>query len=327
MGIPFLSRFKAASRSTAKQLVPGRNSASRRAPKSDLYTILGVPSHASQEEIRAAYRRQAGPLIDRWWLPGRAERRISSLNSAYEILSHPSRRAQYDAQLGLGTTLLEPVADPGEIDHSQSPLTGPEGLTGQYRRSRSRGTGLLDAIVIVLVVALALGTASVIVTMFSPSLSGILDVTETWGLTPRRRTAAADSRPKPQASPEIVAVGQPTAQPSPTSAPPTGVERYAGTQLDMSDPSPPRRSEITVTLHLLRDGQPVEGALAYLTARYRTTEERWPQGTATVRTDANGVAQVSFNIGDATAGVPVPVEMFTLIEGQQFSWRSQFIPR
>jgi hypothetical protein len=95
----------------------------------------------------------------------------------------------------------------------------------------------------------------------------------------------------------------------------------------MSDPSPPRRSEITVTLHLLRDGQPVEGALAYLTARYRTTEERWPQGTATVRTDANGVAQVSFNIGDATAGVPVPVEMFTLIEGQQFSWRSQFIPR
>jgi hypothetical protein len=80
-------------------------------------------------------------------------------------------------------------------------------------------------------------------------------------------------------------------------------------------------------LRLVRDGQPVEGALAYLIARYRTTEERWPQGTATVRTDARGQAQVSFNVGDATAGFTVPIEMFALIEGQQFSWRSQFTPR
>jgi hypothetical protein len=304
-----------------------RGAGSRRAENQDLYAILGVASHASQDEIRAAYRKQAASLVDRWWLPGRAERKLALLNSAYEILGHSSRRAQYDAQRSLGNRLVDAIDDPGEIVHAHSMSNG-NGMARVNRRSRGRGTGLLDAIVIVFVVALALGTASVIISVFSPSLTGILDLTETWGLTPKRRTAATtDARPKPQASPEVPLVGQATAQPSPTTAPPSGLERYAGTQVDISDPNPSRRTQITVTLRLVRDGQPVEGALAYLIARFRTTEERWPQGTATVRTDARGQAQVSFNIGDATAGFPVPVEMVTLIEGQQFSWRSQFIPR
>ena len=299
--------------------------APRPAPRPDLYTVLGVPAHASQEEIRSAYRKQATPLIDRWWLPARAEKRLGALNSAYEILGHPSRRAQYDAQLGHGLRFVDSVdhSNPGEIEEAQFFPGAPNGM---FRRSRGRGTGFLDAIVIVFVVALALGTASVIISVFSPSLSGILDLTEQWGLTPKRR-AAADARPKPQASPEVPQLGQPTPQPSPTTVPPSGVERYAGTQVEVSNPNPPRRTDITVTLRLVRDGQPVEGALVYLTARYRTTEERWPPGTATVRTDATGTARVSFNIGDATGGFAVPVEMVTLIEGQQFSWRSQFTPR
>jgi hypothetical protein len=284
-----------------------------------------VPAHASQEEIRSAYRKQAMPLIDRWWLPARAEKRLGALNSAYEILGHPSRRAQYDSQLGHGPRFVDSVDDsnPRDMEDAQLFSRGPHSM---FRRARGRGTGLLDAAVIVLVVALALGTASVIITQFSPSLSGILALTEQWGLTPKRR-ATADAQPKPQASPEVPLLGQATAQPSPTAAPPSGVERYAGTQVEISDPNPPRRTEITVTLQLMRDGQPVQGALVYLIARYRTTEERWPQGTATVRTDASGTARISFNIGDATGGFPVPVEMVALIEGQQFSWPSQFIPR
>jgi DnaJ-like protein len=324
MGLPLFSRSRTAPSPSADGLATSRIVAPKRAPRPDLYTVLGVPAHAGQEEIRNAYRKQATPLIDRWWLPGRAEKRLAALNSAYEILGHPSRRAEYDTQLGRGLGLVDAVDDPGDIEQTHYFPSGPNGLS---RRSRGRGTGLLDAIVIVFVVALALGTASVIISVFSPSLSGILDLTEQWGLTPKRRAAAADVRPKPQASPEVLQLGQPTAQPSPTTVPPTGVERYAGTQVDISDPNPPRRTGITVTLRLVRDGQPVEGALAYLIARYRTTEERWPQGTATIRTDSSGMARVSFNIGDATAGFPVPVEMVTLIEGQQFSWRSQFIPR
>jgi hypothetical protein len=327
MGLPFFSRTRTSSEQTARLATTARGAGSRRAASSDLYAVLGVASHASQEEIRNAYRKQAAALVDRWWLPGRAERKLALLNSAYEILGHASRRAEYDAQRSLGNRLLDAVEDPGAIAHTQS-LTNGNGMARINRRSRGRGTGLLDAVVIVFVVALALGTASVIISVFSPNLTGILDLTETWGLTPKRRTAATtETRPKPQASPEVALVGQPTAQPSPTTPPPSGLERYAGTQIDISDPNPPRRSQITVTLRLVRDGQPVEGALAYLIARYRTVEERWPQGTATVRTDARGEARVSFNIGDATAGFPVPVEMVTLIEGQQFSWRSQFIPR
>ncbi|MFN0071389.1 MAG: DnaJ domain-containing protein [Chloroflexota bacterium] len=326
MGLPFFSRTRTSQKSAATSSGAGRSQAAPRSERPDLYSILGVPPHASQEAIRAAYRKQAAPLVDRWWLPGRAERQLARLNSAYEILSHASRRSEYDAQQGLGLRLIEPLnVRQAEMGHLEPFGPGRPGLHG--RRTRARGTGLLDAVVIVFVVALALGTASVIVSMFSPSLSGVLDLTENWGLTPRRRTSATDTRPKPQASPEIALASQATAQPSPTTAPPAGVERYAGTELEISDPNPPRRTDLTVTLRLVRDGQPVEGALAYLIARYRTTEERWPQGTATVRTDSSGLARVSFNIGDATAGFPVPVEMVTLIDGQQFSWRSQFIPR
>lgn len=327
MGLPFFSRSRAASPSSSSPTPDFPEPRQQRSTQPDLYAILGVPSHASQEEIRGAYRRLATPLVDRWWLPGRAERKLAALNAAYEILGHASRRAEYDAQQGLGLRLIDPMGDRGDLASAESAGHGRAALARGSRRSRGRGTGLLDALVIVFVVALALGTGSVIVSMFSPSLSGVLDLTESWGLTPKRRVPSADARPKPQASPEVALAGQPTAQPSPTGAPPSGVERYAGTQLDISDPNPARRSEITVTLRLVRDGQPVEGALAYLIARYRTTEERWPVGTATVRTDGNGTARVTFNIGDATAGFPVPVEMVTLVEGQQFSWRSQFIPR
>jgi hypothetical protein len=307
--------------------LPGRRAKSHDAEDQDLYAILGVPSHASQEEIRIAYRRQAASLADRWWLPGRAERKLARLNSAYEILRHAPRRAEYDVQRTLGYQLHDRLSGPEGVVAANG-ISNDIGMSRISRRAPTRGTGLLDVLVIVFVVALAFGSASVIISAFSPNLSGILDLTETWGLTPRRRSATPnDTRPKPQASPEIAAVGQATAQPSPTSAPPSGIERYTGTQIDISDVNPPRRSQITVTLRLLRDGQPVEGALAYLIARYRTIEERWPQGTATVRTDARGQAQVSFNIGDATAGFTVPVEVVALIDGQQFSWRSQFTPR
>jgi hypothetical protein len=183
--------------------------------------------------------------------------------------------------------------------------------------------------VIVFVVALALGTASVIISSFSPDLSGVLDVAEAWGVTPRRR-AATPSTPSglaPRPTDVVALAGQPTVMPSPTGAPPAGVERYAGTQVDVSDSNPPRRTDVTVTLRLVRDGRPVEGALVYLTARYRTTEERWPQGTATVRTGQDGQARISFNIGDATVGFPVPIDVVSLVDGQQFIWRSQFIPR
>jgi len=61
------------------------------------YEVLGVPSDASPEAIRAAYRRLA-----REHHPDRAvagDGRMPTINEAYRVLNDPARRAVYDAGL------------------------------------------------------------------------------------------------------------------------------------------------------------------------------------------------------------------------------------
>ncbi|MFB0951743.1 MAG: DnaJ domain-containing protein, partial [Rhodospirillales bacterium] len=63
----------------------------------DLYWVLGVASDASAEEIKKSYRRKARemhPDLD----PGNpwAEDGFKELSAAYQIVSDPVRRAQYD---------------------------------------------------------------------------------------------------------------------------------------------------------------------------------------------------------------------------------------
>jgi molecular chaperone DnaJ len=65
----------------------------------DYYQILNVPRDASLEEIKAAYRRLA-----REYHPDvrkddpQAEERFKEINEAYQVLSDPQKRAEYDRQ-------------------------------------------------------------------------------------------------------------------------------------------------------------------------------------------------------------------------------------
>jgi hypothetical protein len=91
----------------------------------DYYEILGVTDRASQEDIRAAYRR----LVIRYH-PDRnpdpsAAERIREINVAYDVLSDPEKRRKYD----LSRTILwtEPIVTPQPAHRDPA-----------YRRTRPR---------------------------------------------------------------------------------------------------------------------------------------------------------------------------------------------
>lgn len=70
-----------------------------RSGQPDFYVILGLPRDASQEEIRRAYHEAAQRLHpDKNQAPGETEMFLE-VQQAYELLSNPTRRAQYDATL------------------------------------------------------------------------------------------------------------------------------------------------------------------------------------------------------------------------------------
>ncbi|MCS7240344.1 MAG: molecular chaperone DnaJ [Candidatus Bipolaricaulota bacterium] len=89
-------------------------------PPEDYYEILGVPRNATQEEIKRAFRRLAKQYHPDVYKGDKkeAERKFRKIAEAYEVLSDPVKRAQYDRF--------------GHVGPEQSVDFGPEG----FRRTR-----------------------------------------------------------------------------------------------------------------------------------------------------------------------------------------------
>ena len=65
----------------------------------DPYKILNVPKHATQKEIRKAFKTAALKYHPDRNLPSSDPDKMAKIASAYEILGDPSRRTEYDEKI------------------------------------------------------------------------------------------------------------------------------------------------------------------------------------------------------------------------------------
>jgi curved DNA-binding protein CbpA len=87
----------------------------------DLYKLLQVDSEADPEVIQAAYRRLAQKFHPDLATGVGAAERMVLINSAWEVLGDPIRRAEYDHQRELARTRPEPAAPEPVIHAHEAP--------------------------------------------------------------------------------------------------------------------------------------------------------------------------------------------------------------
>jgi hypothetical protein len=291
-------------------LIPAPGPGPRLAPDPGLYAILGLDPSVSDVEIQITYRRLAARLGNN---PGDAHA-LRQLNIAYEVLGNPARRAEYDR----GRTEL--LAAPVPTASYQGRSKGPVRVT---RRTRPRAavqpneTGRGLVLVLFMVVALSIA-ASVLLILprLSINLSALNSLSNVLPASVGGRRGA-DATPTAAASTDRA--------PTPTVAPGLA-ERFAGSGVSVATPNPPQNTPESIAIRLRLDGQAASNMDVWATLDYRTTTERWPP-TGSVKTDGNGSATITFDIGDATPGYPVQVHVYAQMDNQQLSWSTSFTPR
>ena len=104
--------------------------------EADYYETLGVPKDASADDIKKAFRKLARkyhPDLN----PGNktSEQKFKEINLAYEVLSDPEKKSQYDQARSSGPR----PPHPGEGSFRWSGGTGPGGGKVLGRGNRSSG--------------------------------------------------------------------------------------------------------------------------------------------------------------------------------------------
>jgi hypothetical protein len=277
-------------------------------PDPGLYAVLGLDPSASDALIQTTYRRRAAKLIGNGSNDNQA---LKQLNIAYEVLGNPIRRVEYDRLRN--TQALVPVTAPTPIRPGAKATTRATKRRRPRHAVQPRYAGLGDVVVVLTVVGLAVIAGVLLIPRLSVNLSALNALQAVLPLSNSARRVI-----------DVTVTAVPTPQATATPLPSVSA-RYSSSTVSVSNPTPAQNSQESIQIRLRRDGQAVPNTDIWATVKYRTTEERWPP-TGAVKTDTNGAATITFNIGAATPNYPVAVHVFTQIDDQQLSWTTTFTP-
>ena len=102
----------------------------------DLYELLQIPSGVTQEEIQEAYRRLVSEHQSDVYSSSDPESITRRINHAYEVLSDPSRRAEYDRQRAPATSSEVAVSAEDSSDVAGAPVPRPR--RGEEQRDQEQ---------------------------------------------------------------------------------------------------------------------------------------------------------------------------------------------
>jgi hypothetical protein len=113
-----------------------------------------------------------------------------------------------------------------------------------------------------------------------------------------------------------------------TASAPTTTVAATSTNLTMSatvsNAAPSQNETVTVTAKLAdADGNGVAGATMHTVWHYKTTTSTCDGGP----TDANGTVSCARDIGRATKGAPVQIDVILTLGGQTYQAGASFVPR
>ena len=116
---------------------------------SNYYQILGVAEAATQEEIKKAYRKLARQFHPDVTQTPEAETLFKEVNRAYDILSDPLKRADFDATLHPSETYKKEAPQPGtEEAYAWQPQAPTEETSSLSRISASAVVFLVGALIL-----------------------------------------------------------------------------------------------------------------------------------------------------------------------------------
>ncbi len=134
----------------------------------DYYKMLQVDPDAEPEVIAAAYKRLAQKYHPDVQIGATEARRIQEINTAYEVLSNPSKRAQYDRMRSSRAARSTHAATPERFPAAAMPLAHEHSARPRQRRlvqaaSRAWSVRRIILACVGIGVLVALGTAAVLI--------------------------------------------------------------------------------------------------------------------------------------------------------------------